>query len=319
MLSPETRTAIVPEGGIERIAGEDRIATAIAASRRAFPEGAEAIVLATARDFPDALTSAAIAYRGEGPLLLVGDRLDDAVADEIDRLGATRIHVPGGVAAVPYVVQVALEERGLEVIRTAGENRFDTASLIAQDLGVGAGGEVAVATARTFADALSFASLAAAGQIPIVLVDGERLTGDARAAILELDPARTLVLGGPAAVSDGVLEDLPEPVRYAGADRYGTAVAIADLLLERGGVADTIYVATGRTFPDALAAGPIAALGPGPLLLVEGRDAAAADATWEWLERRADDVDGIIVFGGPVAVDEEVADRLRPYAEEEGS
>jgi len=55
-------------------------------------------------------------------------------------------------------------------------------------------------------------------------------------------------------------------VRYAGADRYGTALAVAAALGNPG----TVLLATGTNFPDALAAGPAAAHLHGVVLLTNG-------------------------------------------------
>ncbi len=52
-------------------------------------------------------------------------------------------------------------------------------------------------------------------------------------------------------------------VRYGGADRYATAVAVADAL----GSPSTVLLATGTNFPDALAAGVGAAKAHGAVLL----------------------------------------------------
>ena len=53
--------------------------------------------------------------------------------------------------------------------------------------------------------------------------------------------------------------------RLAGADRFGTAVAVSKSGFPNG--APVVYLASGTNFPDALAAGPIAAHDGGPLLL----------------------------------------------------
>jgi hypothetical protein len=55
-------------------------------------------------------------------------------------------------------------------------------------------------------------------------------------------------------------------VRYAGTDRFGTALAVADAL----GDPSTVLLATGVNFPDALAAGPAAAHVHGVVLLTNG-------------------------------------------------
>jgi putative cell wall-binding protein len=55
-------------------------------------------------------------------------------------------------------------------------------------------------------------------------------------------------------------------VRLAGADRYDTAVAVAEAIGGDG----PVFLATGDDFADALAAGPAAAHGSGVVLLTDG-------------------------------------------------
>ena len=55
--------------------------------------------------------------------------------------------------------------------------------------------------------------------------------------------------------------------RLAGADRYATAVQVSRASYGSAG-SDAVYVATGMNYPDGLAGGPVAALLPGPLILV---------------------------------------------------
>ncbi|MEA3056753.1 MAG: hypothetical protein QOD30_2185, partial [Actinomycetota bacterium] len=56
------------------------------------------------------------------------------------------------------------------------------------------------------------------------------------------------------------------PIRIAGASRYETAVRISSATFPSGSAA--VVVASGESFPDGLAAGPLAALEGGPVLLV---------------------------------------------------
>jgi len=96
--------------------------------------------------------------------------------------------------------------------------------------------------------------------------------------------------------------------RQAGADRYGTAAAVSAATYAPG--VPIAYVATGSAFPDALAAGPIAARAGGPVLLT-GRASIPA-ATAAELERLRPQE--IVVMGGPSAVSESVLAALRTYA-----
>lgn len=105
------------------------------------------------------------------------------------------------------------------------------------------------------------------------------------------------------------LVDMSPPTsRVEGADRYATAAA-ASARFFRPGV-DVVYLASGETFPDALAAGPLAAHDGAPLLLT-ARDQLPR-ATRDELRRLAPDQ--VVVVGGEVAVSADVQRELAPYA-----
>ncbi len=96
-----------------RLAGSDRIATAVRLSQAAHPDGAPAAVVVSGRDFADALAAAPLAAAVGGPLLLNDPgALAPAVAAELDRLGARTVHLVGGPAARSPAVEGALRARG---------------------------------------------------------------------------------------------------------------------------------------------------------------------------------------------------------------
>jgi putative cell wall-binding protein len=78
------------------------------------------------------------------------------------------------------------------------------------------------------------------------------------------------LLGGTSAIPDSVKTAITAlgftVTRYAGSDRYGTALAVAAGLGNPG----TVFLATGTNFPDALTAGPAAAHMHGAVLLTDG-------------------------------------------------
>ena len=96
--------------------------------------------------------------------------------------------------------------------------------------------------------------------------------------------------------------------RQAGADRYATAAAVSAATFAPG--VPTAFVATGANFPDALAAGPIAARAGGPVLLTTG--ASLPPATAGELARLKPQ--SIVVLGGPGVVSDEVVEALRSFA-----
>lgn len=97
----------------------------------------------------------------------------------------------------------------------------------------------------------------------------------------------------------------PAVSRLSGDDRYGTAVAASKAAYPSGGV-PVAYIASGETFPDAIAAGAAAAAEGGPLLLV-GKDKVPAVIAAE-LTRLAPK--RIVIVGGVGAVSAGVAKQL---------
>jgi putative cell wall-binding protein len=96
--------------------------------------------------------------------------------------------------------------------------------------------------------------------------------------------------------------------RLSGADRYGTAIALSKAAFPSG--APVVYLATGTTYPDALAAGPAAAKQGGPLLLTTPTALPAAVRT----ELQRLDPAKIVIVGGLNSVSAAVADAAKKIA-----
>ncbi|MGI9016138.1 MAG: cell wall-binding repeat-containing protein [Euzebya sp.] len=311
---------------VDRVAGADRVSTAIQASQQTFGVS-QTVVIATAGDFPDALAATPLAASLDAPLLLVDGGLTDGLREELHRTGALEAMVVGGPAAVSDEVVQALQVLGLEVTRLDGPDRYATAVAIAERMIEEAGpaggpgttsGRVAfVASGEGFADALSAGPVAAAVGAPILLTAPAGLPAVTAAALQRLGVTRTVVAGGSAAISDGVLADLPSPIRVAGSDRFATSIALAEYGLAHGLRADEVYLATASGFADALAAGTTAAVGEwgaaprGPLLLVDGSGGPAGQATLDWLSARAGEVERALLFGGTAAISPQTETQVR--------
>jgi alkaline phosphatase D len=92
-----------------RVAGSDRFGTAVATSRRAFPDGARTAFVATGALFPDALAGGAVAAAAGAPVLLVTrEAVPSDVLGEVRRLGAERAVILGGTGAVSRNVELAI-------------------------------------------------------------------------------------------------------------------------------------------------------------------------------------------------------------------
>ncbi len=142
----------------------------------------------------------------------------------------------------------------------------------------GSAGAVVLARADNYPDALVGTALAAAKNAPLLFVQGGSLTPETQAGIVRVLPAHGTVylLGGTTAIPDSVATSLTSlgftVMRYAGTDRYDTALKVAAAL----GSPSTVFLATGINFPDALSAGPAAANAHGVVLLTDGSTLPAA-------------------------------------------
>ena len=304
--------------GIDRLAGPDRVATAIAVAQDFGT--ADTVVVASSRQFPDALAGGALAATHQGPLLLTApDTLSAGVTEAITDLSARRVLLLGGTAAVGGEVEGALGAvSGVEEVRRiGGANRFGTAAEIAAEVGA-SGDEVVLALgqhgmeSRAWPDAVAAGGLLAAGEPrPLLLTHGDALPEDTRQALIDLEPNRVMIVGGSAAVADdveaqvGELGFSPEVDRLAGSDRYGTAIAVAAAAQESAGAPFSEFLAaTGWAYPDALAAGALAGERGSPILLMPPCGLEQAPAIASHIE--ASSYSGGIIIGGTSAVTERV-------------
>lgn len=248
-------------------------------------------------------------------LLVDRDTIPEVTRDELRRLAPERAVVLGGRSAVAENVQAELEGLVPAVTRLAGEDRFGTAAAISAATFPERVAVVYIATGGGFADALSGGAAAARDRGPVLLVSGDGIPEATAQELRRLAPRHVVVLGGAAAVSSETataLEDFTEGVveRLAGQDRYATSAAIAQRVFPVA--VDTVYVATGENFPDALAGVPVAARERAPLLLVRhnGIPEAVADQLERLRPRR------IVILGGEQAVSRATEEELAAFAVE---
>lgn len=319
--APPLPPAPAPDAEVRRVAGADRIATAVEVSRAAYADGASTVVLARADLYPDALAGAPLATDHAAPLLLTDPTtLSAPSAAEIARLGATRVLLLGGTAAIDEAVEADLRGRGLQVDRFAGTNRFATAAQIAAALGAvhpaafvaeGQHGD----PERGWPDALAVAPLAAHAGRPILLTTRDTLPPETLAALDTGGTTEVTIVGGTVAVGQDVEAQLTaagrRTARLAGADRYATAAMIHAAAVAAGMDRAVLWLATGHNFPDALAAGPaVAALGES-LMLVHDQDLDASPATADLIDQQRDEIRLVRLLGGEQAISAAVETQIR--------
>ncbi|PPK95945.1 putative cell wall binding repeat protein [Kineococcus xinjiangensis] len=308
--------------GFNRLAGDDRFATAATIARETF-RGAQTAVLVNGADeaFPDALTANYVAGDRNGPLLLTTrDSTPEATMRALTDLGVRNVVLVGGTARISQAQQDALA-RQFVVTRIAGGDRFATARAAALEPGAANVGQATAVIANGFRwpDALVAGPLAYAGQFPILLTAGESLSPDARATIRDLGIKRVIIAGGPVAVSPEteatLVKDLGvEVVRLGGADRGATSIAIAQFAVGELGFNPThVNLARGDVPADTLAGGPHAGVERSAIVMTVS-PTVLGNAVTEYLARSSIALERGHVYGGPNAVTEPVVAAARDAA-----
>jgi len=190
---------------IERIAGSDRIGTALAVAARLHQLSPGVVLpyyLASGYSFPDALSVAPRAALQRAPIILTQrSSLPQAVLDHLDANRATvgTVTVVGGPAAVSQAVQDVVGASGYGTARVSGSDRYATSRAVA-DLFVQASPAaptgVGLASGLNYPDALSAGSLLASRGWPVLLVKPDLTTAGCLATSDFLQDNAASIAGG---------------------------------------------------------------------------------------------------------------------------
>ena len=278
-----------------RVAGVDRIQTAVEVSKKYY-ESADTVIIANYEKFADSLSASALSKALKSPILLVQkDQLDSVVAQEIKRLGAKNVIVIGGEQSIDKTKN-SLSQYNIQTI--AGSDRYETSAKIAQEIIKRTGTKQAViASGETFADALTVAPLANKHNMPILLVQQNNVPKATQEVLKQID--KVIIVGGEKTISKEVENKLPNPTRIAGANRYETARKIYEYDFKDR---KEVNIANGTNFADSLVIGSIDC----PILLTEANE--IPEATKQAIKDSK--FEKVNVFGGENSISESVVKEL---------
>ncbi|WP_347352563.1 cell wall-binding repeat-containing protein [Intrasporangium sp.] len=308
---------------VHRVAGPDRIATAVAASKLVWSDAgddsgdpASAVVLSRYDQYADALGGSALAGAAGGPLLLTRPgAVDSATLTEIRRLldGTGTVYLLGGTGAISAGVEQRLQDEGYSVRRLSGPDRYATSVKVSKEVAALGGARhpqfIFATTGRNFPDGLAAGATAGGYGASVVLTkDGVLPT----AVKSYLDAERTAgtdiyAIGGASAGAA-----FPWTMSIVGRDRYETAADIAHLFWGDPDSPDDdptwVALATGENWPDALAGGAlVAAVGPLMLTRATSLPATTKDTTKALVESATPPtVEVGAVLGGKSVVSDKV-------------
>jgi putative cell wall-binding protein len=281
-------------------------------------------IIARGDAFPDALAGAFLAGQRNAPILLTQtDAIPPETTATLKALGINQVYLLGLQSAISTAVETQLKSTqafdcsgvpaqtaggaplNITVQRVGGTNRYQTARMVAETVGLTGAGTLApnggtgtpvktaiLASGENFPDALAAgpmayqgtAGLNGSGGFPLLLTSQATLSPDAQQGLTDLGIKQVIIPGGTAAVSDAVATAVAAAngginvIRFAGATRTDTAAKIAAFETSAPAVGPpavnglkyqltTISLARGDDFADALGGGPRAGINLTPILL----------------------------------------------------
>lgn len=229
-----------------------------------------------------------------------------------DRLYGEGTVVPVSASETADGLDVELPPWTSVTERITGADRFSTsvaASRAAFDTDV----PVAyVSNGLNWPDALSAGPAAAHDGGPLLLTNPTTIPAVLDEELKRLQPRRIVVVGGPASVSDQVVEQLrtyaPSVHRIGGADRFEVSRAVSNEVFGVPVPSRNMLVATGANFSDALSAGALAAKKDAPVVLINTGGDRIDDATRSFLSGTA--FMELSAVGGPAVISDDFVEQL---------
>ncbi|WP_052037738.1 cell wall-binding repeat-containing protein [Clostridium drakei] len=198
---------------VKRINGEDRFDTNIKAIDELDPSKGTPVVIASGDNFPDALSISSVAASKGYPLLLTSkDSLTENAKRELIDINPSKLYIIGGTAAISEKnldeIKDLMNLSSSDIIRIAGENRYETSLKIAEFFNLNSDTAIA-ANGENFPDALSGSALAALKSAPIILVDNKDVSKQ-KTFMDNSSYSNLIFLGGEASISSNTKKLLTE-------------------------------------------------------------------------------------------------------------
>lgn len=304
-----------PITGVNRLAGQSQVDTAIAIAKANYTGRLSNVVLDTAENYPDALAGSVLAYKLNAPILPVGSseadqaKVLDYMKENLDPSG--NVYILGGTAVVSADMEAKIKAVGFsQITRLGGTDRYETSVKIADQLQVKSGTPIVLAYGENYPDALSISSIAAEMQYPILLVQKDGISNAVKNEIASINPSKVYIIGGEGVISSAVESqveqitslDTTNIIRVAGQDRYDTSLAVAQYFNLAG---QSVCIATGNNFPDALAGSVYAANHNTSIILA---DDSLSDQVVNYMKNKK--LTGATIFGGEAVVSKEIEQQL---------
>lgn len=270
----EVKERVELDKKVSRIHGINRISTSVYVSK-SFYETSDNVIIASADNYPDAMSASPLAKLYNAPILLSSRGiLSKEVVEEIERLKVKNITIVGGNTSVSSNIENQLKKlNGVTTVnRIKGKDRYETSAEVAYLIYKYSNVKTAViASGENFADALSIAPFASEKGYPILLSRKDKLPESISKVVEDNNTNKFYIAGGTGSISKNLEGNLSSVIdRFSGKTRYETALDIAN---KQFGDTQEAFVASGESWPDALVIGPAGGKLGMPILLTHRNSA----------------------------------------------
>ncbi|MGO1469270.1 MAG: cell wall-binding repeat-containing protein [Tissierella sp.] len=251
---------------IERLSGPSRVHTSIEIAKDAYHE-TENVILVGYNGEVDALTGSILAKVKDAPIVFVNPRNISETKSMLINLNVKQVYILGGKKAFPS--ELENEFTDYEPIRISGQDRFETAALIAKKTTNESIDEIFLALGiGNYADALAIGPVSAQNEKPLLLTSKNSIPNSTLDAIKDMGVKKVNIIGGNVAITKNVENKLKnlgiETKRISGDDRELTAIAISK---EFNLNPENIVLTNGFKYADAVVGGYFAAKNDASILL----------------------------------------------------
>lgn len=300
---------------VSRISGVNRYETSLNICTATFSNVPYAII-ASGENFPDALSSGSLSSQEGLPIILTKkNELPQGAIEKLKSIKVKNVFIVGGQNSVSLGVEQTLKEQGFIVERLAGTDRSDTAWEVSnkrydffskkyeKDLEYGE--VIPIGDLYAGVNGLDFPDALVASPF-IGMLGGNSKYDLITQLSLNMskyvqDVPYMLVIGG--------INSVPRPensfseTRISGKNRYQTAKLVADQYINTLKIkTDTVILANGKDYPDALSAAQLVRPNNAPILLTEN------NTLNEYAKKYIIDnnIKKVIVVGGESSISDQV-------------
>lgn len=268
----------VENNKVQRIKGKDRFETSVKIGNKFRLENGEEklknVIVSSAFGFADSLSGSILSKKLDAPIMLTGNNESSSkeaieyIKNNVDKKG--NVYILGGIASINSTIENTIKNNGYNIKRLSGEDRYGTCNSIVKEFGVKEGTPVVIVNGLNFADALSVSAPASIKGYPVLLSGNGALPEYAKSIIKTAKPSEVFIIGGEGALSKNIEDEVKKIysslkiTRLSGKDRYETSLKVNKYFDNN----ETVIMASGINYPDALSGSALAGKLNASLLLI---------------------------------------------------